>query len=125
MTIEYLLRWRTGSPPQVRGKPYGGCIKAARAGITPAGAGKRIPINSGSTSSRITPAGAGKTDLSAVKTRGGEDHPRRCRGKPELNEKTIDEIRITPAGAGKTIYDGCRIHCNKDHPRRCGENNTA
>ena len=71
----------------------------------------------------ITPADAGKTRNAGIESRKIKDHPRGCgennkmftfsaqeigspprmRGKPELNEKTIDEIRITPADAGKTI----------------------
>ena len=122
MTIEYLLRWRTGSPPQVRGKPYGGCIKAARAGITPAGAGKTHPD---------------KQRLNLI-----EDHPRRCgenrfergqnprrrgsppqvRGKPLKFQRACTMTRITPAGAGKTSQINRTVMLSWDHPRRCGEN---
>ena len=44
------------------------------------------------------------------------------RGKPELNEKTIDEIRITPADAGKTQLHFFIYLPFQDHPRGCGEN---
>ena len=91
-----------GSPPQVRGKPH----RPKERGGTPG----------------ITPAGAGKTDLSAVKTRGGEDHPRRCGENWILNNACGMDDGITPAGAGKTFFFQF-VHCIlQDHPRRCGEN---
>ena len=112
----------SGSPPQVRGKPYITEIE------------KRL--------SRITPAGAGKTGNSYLRLCPFWDHPRRCgengrqvcllrcklgsppqvRGKPAVRRDTTSMLGITPAGAGKTnkeLGEGAKI---RDHPRRCGEN---
>ena len=50
-----------GSPPRMRGKPERNFDIWQPLGSPPRMRGKRIPINSGSTSSRITPAHAGKT----------------------------------------------------------------
>ena len=122
MTIEYLLRWRTGSPPQVRGKPAENKQSFFAVGITP--------------------AGAGKTTFMVVGTAGEEDHPRRCgenlylffafcncKGSPpQVRGKLYCVLpqavgsRITPAGAGKTMVNGAKNHRQPDHPRRCGEN---
>ena len=86
--------------------------------------GKRIQINSGSTSSRITPAGAGKTRFRPPTEARDRDHPRRCgenrlkrgqnprrrgsppqvRGKQSIFLHCSASPRITPAGAGKTNH---------------------
>ena len=101
--IPPLVDASTGSPPQVRGKPY---VCACR------GRGHRI-----------TPAGAGKTLLRSCVIVGVEDHPRRCgenltvcriitfrpgsppqvRGKLNHASARRDATGITPAGAGKTF----------------------
>ena len=96
-------RSRSGSPPQVRGKP--------------------CECTTTSSGSRITPAGAGKTCLTAMQATGIWDHPRRCgentkkhplflrgsgsppqvRGKRLRKHRLFARKRITPAGAGKTM----------------------
>ena len=100
----FLLFFRCGSPPQVRGK-----LKSEW----------RVTCNY-----RITPAGAGKTRLSPLRRLRRADHPRRCgenagmdrnayaadgsppqvRGKHLQTYRQSRKLRITPAGAGKTIY---------------------
>ena len=94
--------YKSGSPPQVRGKPLQG-LSVFRA-------------------RRITPAGAGKTSFPAKDTARLQDHPRRCgenrtdcydvrlrKGSPPQVRGKLSSLfalsildRITPAGAGKT-----------------------
>ena len=113
---------RTGSPPQVRGKPAG--------------------LSANEYMERITPAGAGKTLAARLILASGGDHPRRCgenarthrresthlgsppqvRGKRDACYIGRDGDRITPAGAGKTCGRIVRAKGSRDHPRRCGEN---
>ena len=94
---------------------------------------------------RITPAHAGKTlpvdvDLYIV-----QDHPRACgenrmvlhiiarlqgspprmRGKRSTSVGHILADRITPAHAGKTTFQCAALTRFKDHPRACGENHDA
>ena len=114
--------FRTGSPPQVRGK--------------------RLYTPLLLFLSRITPAGAGKTSGDEPLALKYPDHPRRCgenstpsaqkqhrpgsppqvRGKHTNAFTARISTRITPAGAGKTRRFCLRKGCGEDHPRRCGEN---
>ena len=114
--------YKSGSPPQVRGK--------------------HEPIEQMPAELRITPAGAGKTHIHIVAIVPTKDHPRRCGenefknaplsrasgSPPQVRGKRIDliddsgEKRITPAGAGKTGADRNGKRNPADHPRRCGEN---
>ena len=91
---------------------------------------------------RITPAGAGKTMPINILSFVRQDHPRRCgenktgsifglsalgsppqvRGKLEFFFFDIRNVGITPAGAGKTYYTWHMSEYRGDHPRRCGEN---
>ena len=71
---------------------------------------------------RITPAGAGKTiPLCRAKTQ-RQDHPRRCGENAPYHKGKVVPAGITPAGAGKTLGFSFPFDVYKDHPRRCGEN---
>ena len=111
-----------GSPPRVRGKPFGGLRSN----------GLR----------RITPACAGKTAVSFIVWLPFEDHPRVCgenvfgimadgyklgspprvRGKLASPAISRRRSRITPACAGKTAQETGGSGGVEDHPRVCGEN---
>ena len=93
---------RTGSPPQVRGKP-----PTWEEGI---------PVRG------ITPAGAGKTYRYMFLRWSVSGSPPQVRGKPVSSETVFKRRRITPAGAGKTKVGDPQDAACKDHPRRCGEN---
>ena len=115
-------KYRTGSPPQVRGK--------------------QLPLIWNCFKHRITPAGAGKTYERNIIFELFQDHPRRCgenlfqrylfrfplgsppqvRGKPFVKSILTESVRITPAGAGKTGIAVVGGVTEEDHPRRCGEN---
>ena len=91
---------------------------------------------------RITPAGAGKTLPVQPVGQLLWDHPRRCGenhciiphsniklgSPPQVRGKRMNKIklmlspRITPAGAGKTAHICPMLRQERDHPRRCGEN---
>ena len=110
-----------GSPPRVRGK--GRFQLAAERSI------------------RITPARAGKSQLSAVRRKHYQDHPRACgekiwefsdirfvqgspprvRGKEIFVGPTLKVLGITPARAGKSCEMEDRREQGGDHPRACGE----
>ena len=93
---------KSGSPPQVRGKPE---------------------LFDGMTDEeRITPAGAGKTVQLRKREQFLLDHPRRCGENTAKCSNIIISGRITPAGAGKTLQRLVRRVAERDHPRRCGEN---
>ena len=91
-----------GSPPQVRGKRYAGCISLRWNRITPAGAGKTCPI--------------------AQPRYSGRGSPPQVRGKPRNRGIQSNADGITPAGAGKTRAIRRDFVAVEDHPRRCGEN---
>ena len=93
----------------------------------------------------ITPAGAGKTLPVHVVNPPSWDHPRRCgenqtrlqcrlfykgsppqvRGKHCVRLLRFALHRITPAGAGKTSPSAFYVSASRDHPRRCGENHNS
>ena len=76
------MSYKSGSPPQVRGKP------------------KRLMVDS--FGDRITPAGAGKTSAFIVELELPLGSPPQVRGKQLVARGGLDRVRITPAGAGKT-----------------------
>ena len=113
-----------GSPPQVRGKRDIQAECADGRGITPAGAGKTIAVNSLRSQVRDHPRRCGENLVFCHGRLCAAGSPPQVRGKPVI----IDELQlsdgITPAGAGKTTdYCSCN-NIHKDHPRRCGENHT-
>ena len=72
--------------------------------------------------SRITPADAGKTLPLRLKRAMLRDHPRRC-GENLI----VLRVKLTQAGSPPQVRGKLRSKCNHvnappDHPRRCGEN---
>ena len=111
-----------GSPPQVRGKP--GYTDEAKKplGITPAGAGKTIPLCLAKTQRQDHPRRCGENFSVHLMQALRKGSPPQVRGKLFMLGKRIGNAGITPAGAGKTSCRACSGHGLRDHPRRCGEN---
>ncbi len=104
--------------------------------------GKLSPAPSRISTCRITPAYAGKTVPVFGHRAHHRDHPRVCgenpqlrhlaqiqsgspprmRGKQPCTPSGTEWKRITPAYAGKTIPSVSRYLQGEDHPRVCGEN---
>ena len=121
LSFFFLTRYKSGSPPRVRGKA-----------TSPPGT-RRPP--------RITPARAGKSGTVAARGLTGRDHPRACGEKlrspvlvatlqgspPRVRGKVLGEVElhraagITPARAGKSNWSAALTAAIKDHPRACGE----
>ena len=93
---------KTGSPPQVRGKPDEVTAYQAEA--------------------RITPAGAGKTGMAAFANFWQKDHPRRCGENIYLPPCGSDSKGSPPQVRGKPARSITARDVHQDHPRRCGEN---
>ena len=113
---------RTGSPPQVRGKPSLPTYPRSRRRITPAGAGKTAlgqnPINV----RQDHPRGCGENRIRVSESGAGSGSPPRMRGKRYAAQKAGFLTRITPADAGKTCLSSLPRWATADHPRGCGEN---
>ena len=111
-----------GSPPRMRGKLFVWEEGEARAGITPAHAGKTAALHASTMLWRDHPRACGENsgmDVALMMTQGS---PPRMRGKPLLADFLPDLFGITPAHAGKTARKRRRVACGRDHPRACGEN---
>ena len=90
--------------------------------ITPAGAGKTIPLCRAKTQRQDHPRRCGENVFRKVKKLVRTGSPPQVRGKLDRYAPDAFDVGITPAGAGKTISSS--VHCKpqRDHPRRCGEN---
>ena len=94
------LKHAGGSPPRMRGRVMRCSICQRGSGITPAYAGKRLPLS-----------------LSLIPCR---DHPRVC-GEESSGNHLPPLGRITPAYAGKSRKAAPCLYFLGDHPRVCGE----
>ena len=111
----------SGSPPRMRGKAVLASTTLYRSGITPAYAGKRDLVISGSGDIEDHPRVCGEKMQPPTPSSGGMGSPPRMRGKVYKITPPWFSIRITPAYAGKRAwfsYCGCQ---DRDHPRVCGE----
>ena len=91
-----------GSPPRMRGKPFGGNYKKIRARITPADAGKTRLYGVCKIFYWDHPRGCGENrrhERGGVRNGGS---PPRMRGKLPSFYTMLVSYRITPADAGKT-----------------------
>ena len=89
------------SPPRVRGKVCHTMAEAKGLGITPAYAGKRDLVISGSGDIEDHPRVCGEKVAGLPEVHCKLGSPPRMRGKEALDIATDDERRITPAYAGK------------------------
>ena len=93
---------KTGSPPQVRGKPQADCHVFRRHGITPAGAGKTPTARHLRENNWDHPRRCGENSITAAALWGHGGSPPQVRGKPLRWERETTKRGSTPAGAGKT-----------------------
>ena len=135
------IDFRLGSPPRRRGKvQLVECI-LARAGITPAWAGKSHLTGGDRVLLRITPAWAGKSPFQTWSVPHSRDHPRmggeksafamlralvfgsppHGRGKVGTVTAALGDLGITPAWAGKRMIMIVAERNFRDHPRMGGE----
>ena len=110
-----------GSPPRMRGKGHLGAAACARAGITPAHAGKSPPDSCLAWCAGDHPRACGEKTFHRFFLPFAEGSPPRMRGKAISNSHRMAHIRITPAHAGKSTKLTCNLERTKDHPRACGE----
>ena len=110
-----------GSPPHMRGKGCRYFLATSAARITPAHAGKRLPVFSGYIRSQDHPRTCGEK---AQRARGLNlilGSPPHMRGKGPLHLLRCRVKGITPAHAGKSRPITWATSWHRDHPRTCGE----
>ena len=110
-----------GSPPRGRGKVDFLAEDPARAGITPAWAGKSDVDKADEMEIRDHPRVGGEKLRQCRNHRGKSGSPPRGRGKGWPPPPLGLSPRITPAWAGKSCWCFCRSAGCWDHPRVGGE----
>ena len=108
-------------PPRRRGKVLGVELHAPANGITPAWAGKRPWMPSGSSSSRDHPRVGGEKSRVMVLPSCRMGSPPRRRGKVKHVLHAVLDVGITPAWAGKSGRSCGQTSASRDHPRVGGE----
>ena len=111
----------SGSPPRVRGKVTGFTCFEAKAGITPARAGKRQRCNRIYHASWDHPRACGEKQFQHLHEAMYQGSPPRVRGKVPCPPFRVCPPGITPARAGKRMLIHFRALQWWDHPRACGE----
>ena len=109
------------SPPRMRGKVWLHQKPGRVPGITPAYAGKSVPVRSRVAPTRDHPRVCGEKHRRTPYGRSLSGSPPRMRGKGAFELLDCQLDGITPAYAGKSFcpaYSFCR---RWDHPRVCGE----
>ena len=109
------------SPPRVRGKVPVCCPEHRKVRITPAYAGKRDLVISGSGDIEDHPRVCGEKFTLSSSTAVSPGSPPRMRGKAPAQTLTGSASRITPACAGKRQRQSGHNEAYRDHPRVCGE----
>ena len=110
-----------GSPPHVRGKEVHVRRWQADSGITPAYAGKRLPIRVIHSEPGDHPRMCGEKVSSTSPMKCLKGSPPHVRGKGVSTGFARAYPRITPAYAGKRADAGWIWSRPPDHPRVCGE----
>ena len=131
-----------GSPPPMRGKGFGGWLKQARQGITPAYAGKSCVLYEDAKTCEDHPRLCGEKSVWHDDTHSVPGSPPPMRGKVLRGSMIRRMSGITPAYAGKRIFSlfshapqtgspppmrgkehllEMLSNLCQDHPRLCGE----
>ena len=114
-----------GSPPHMRGKVPHVPVAAFAERITPAHAGKRLPVFSGYIRSQDHPRTCGEKKSHTITSRVCLGSPPHMRGKDQRAVRQAHGSRITPAHAGKRRVLYAVSGAGEDHPRTCGEKRTG
>ena len=114
-----------GSPPPMRGKdqPFLNAISCCR--ITPAHAGKSLPLYLQSGNLQDHPRPCGEKLRVTIWLHDGRGSPPPMRGKALCGCARFQMGRITPAHAGKSDLTRGEADKQQDHPRPCGEKYNA
>ena len=118
----YEINYCTGSPPRMRGKQIFVMPERSQIRITPADAGKTMPISMLSFVLQDHPRGCGENAFLSHSCLLSVGSPPRMRGKQLVPDPDAVGTGITPADAGKTVQVVRCKDCEQDHPRGCGEN---
>ena len=110
-----------GSPPRMRGKVVRLCMATGLRRITPAYAGKRLPLQDYSLACWDHPRVCGEKCVKAQEVKTTKGSPPRVRGKVDFYYFYTPNRRITPACAGKRTGRLMGKPLPGDHPRVCGE----
>ena len=110
-----------GSPPRVRGKVFPPVINYAKAGITPACAGKRSRPYKSASRQEDHPRVCGEKPSMDPTEPVKQGSPPRVRGKDFVHSTRFGDLGITPACAGKRHAAHHLQSFGWDHPRVCGE----
>ena len=105
----------------MRGKAPVQSIPALHSGITPAYAGKRVPVRHGCARRGDHPRVCGEKAIATRCAPTGTESPPRMRGKEGRQRDGQHHQRITPACAGKRSPSRPTAFCVQNHPRMCGE----
>ena len=110
-----------GSPPRVRGTASAHQPVIIPRGITPAGAGNRMNLDTEDSVRGDHPRGCGEQQTWTLPSSPVLGSPPRVRGTAVDPSVTVDPSGITPAGAGNRILTTVASSLAQDHPRGCGE----
>ena len=117
--------YHTGSPPRVRGEATVRCTRRRPHRITPACAGRRIPVRNGTKRTKDHPRVCGEKDWTDIEDDDLPGSPPRVRGEAARCGSTAKSAGITPACAGRSRACPALHFSFGDHPRVCGEKQKA
>ena len=112
---------KVGSPPRMRGKVVPPPLLTLCSGITPAYAGKRLPVLLRYERCQDHPRVCGEKRQVQTAKMPRKGSPPRMRGKAKLTGRRWQRRGITPAYAGKRSAPCRHSLPRQDHPRVCGE----
>ena len=110
-----------GSPPHTRGKVWKSHNQCLRSRITPAHAGKRVPLNPSFAGEKDHPRTRGEKSGCSFLMSCSVGSPPHTRGKAPYGNRSLPLSRITPAHAGKSFSRKAAHTLWEDHPRTRGE----
>ena len=119
---DYETRVWCGSPPRVRGKPFGTNPERRPTRLTPACAGKTISKSEEVKVYWAHPRVCGENRPRGPARAARSGSPPRVRGKPPRITHSAPQFGLTPACAGKTPCPHTHRGTGEAHPRVCGGN---